>query len=40
MEQKLVQLQEKINYLQRENNELKGKSGKPEEKERSNSKMS
>jgi hypothetical protein len=40
MEQKLIQLQERNNYLTRENNELKGRNNKGEEKERSNSKIS
>lgn len=40
MEQKLMQLQERNHYLARENNNLKGKSAKNEERDRTNSKTS
>jgi hypothetical protein len=39
MEQKMYQLQEKNNFLMRENNELKGKTTKPDEKEKNSSKF-
>jgi hypothetical protein len=39
MEQKMYQLQEKNNFLMRENNELKGKAAKPDEKEKNSSKF-